>query len=94
MTILDEIMQFKLQEVADRKSIYPVKLLEQSIFFDSPKVSFRDYLKRPDKLGIIAEFKRKSPSKGEINGNALVEKITIGYMKSGAYALSPPKHFH
>ena len=88
MTILDEIMQFKKQEVADRKSIYPVKLLEQSIFFDSPKVSFKEYLKRPDKLGIIAEFKRKSPSKGEINGNALVEKVTIGYMKSGASALS------
>ena len=88
MTILDEIMQFKAKEVEERKALYPVKLLEQSIYFDSPKVSFKEYLKRPDRLGIIAEFKRKSPSKGEINGNALVERVTMGYMKSGASALS------
>lgn len=88
MTILDEIMDFKSQEVEKNKELFPIKLLEQSIYFDSPTVSLKEYLKREDRLGIIAEFKRKSPSKGNINQTASVEDVTIGYMKSGASALS------
>jgi indole-3-glycerol phosphate synthase len=42
----------------------------------------------PEKSGIIAEFKRKSPSKGMINGSASVEQVSIGYMQAGASALS------
>jgi len=45
-------------------------------------------LTRPDKLGVIAEFKRKSPSKPSINLYAEVEKVSIGYMQAGASALS------
>jgi len=88
MNILDEIIAHKRQEVADRKSLYPVKLLEQSIFFSSPTVSLKKYIQREDKTGIIAEFKRKSPSKGVIHANASVERTTIGYMQAGASALS------
>jgi indole-3-glycerol phosphate synthase len=88
MNILDQIIEHKRKEVADRKSLYPVKLLEQSIFFASPAVSLKKYVTRPDKTGIIAEFKRKSPSKGVINAHAAVERTTIGYMQAGASALS------
>jgi indole-3-glycerol phosphate synthase len=88
MTILDQIIAHKQQEVAERKSLYPVKLLEKSIYFDSPPVSLRKYLLRPDKTGIIAEFKRKSPSKGMINPYVSVERTSIGYMQAGASALS------
>ncbi|MBT1703256.1 indole-3-glycerol phosphate synthase TrpC [Chryseosolibacter indicus] len=88
MNILDQIIQHKRNEVNDRKSLYPMKLLEQSIFFSSPTVSLKKYVQREDKTGIIAEFKRKSPSKGVINAHASVERTTIGYMQAGASALS------
>jgi indole-3-glycerol phosphate synthase len=88
MNILDKIIEHKHKEVADRKSLYPVKLLEQSIFFPSPTVSLKKYVQRKDKSGIIAEIKRKSPSKGVINANVSVERTSIGYMQAGASALS------
>ncbi|MDN3670255.1 indole-3-glycerol phosphate synthase TrpC [Echinicola jeungdonensis] len=88
MNILDKIIAHKKEEVAERKSLVPVKLLEKSIFYENRVVSMKKYVTRPDKTGIIAEFKRKSPSKGLINGTASVEKTSIGYMQAGASALS------
>jgi indole-3-glycerol phosphate synthase len=88
MNILDQIIAHKHKEVSEARDLYPVKLLEQSIFFTSPTVSLRKYVQREDKTGIIAEFKRKSPSKGVINAYAAVERTTIGYMQAGASALS------
>ena len=88
MNVLDKIIAQKEKEVAERKSLYPIKLLERSTFYESPIVSFKKYLLREDKVGIIAEFKRKSPSKGIINKYADVERTSIGYMQAGASALS------
>jgi indole-3-glycerol phosphate synthase len=88
MNILDKIIEQKHKEVAERKSLYPVKLLEQSIFFSSPTVSLKKYVQRRDKSGIIAEIKRKSPSKGIINASVSIERTSIGYMQAGASALS------
>lgn len=88
MNILDQIIAHKQKEVSEAKSLYPVKLLEQSIFFSSPTVSLKKYVRREDKTGIIAEFKRRSPSKGVINAHASLERTTIGYMQAGASALS------
>ncbi|HEY9048576.1 MAG TPA: indole-3-glycerol phosphate synthase TrpC [Ohtaekwangia sp.] len=88
MNILDEIIAYKRKEVEERKSLYPVKLLENSIYFSTLPVSMKKYIRREDKTGIIAEFKRKSPSKGIINAHAPVERTSIGYMQAGASALS------
>lgn len=88
MTILDKIIAHKQKEVSDRIELYPTKLLEKTIFFDTPVVSLKKYLGRQDKSGIIAEFKKQSPSKGPINLYAAVEKVSIGYMQAGASALS------
>lgn len=88
MDILEKIIAHKLKEVADRKSLFPEKLLEQSLYFEGQSISLKKYLLREDMSGIIAEFKRKSPSKGMINAHAKVEKTTIGYMQAGASALS------
>ncbi|UZD22461.1 indole-3-glycerol phosphate synthase TrpC [Algoriphagus halophytocola] len=88
MNILDKIIAQKHEEVAEKSSLVPVKLLEQSIYFESKVVSMKEYVTDPEKSGIISEFKRKSPSKGLINGAASVEKVSIGYMQAGASALS------
>ena len=88
MNILDQILGHKRKEVDERKGLYPVKLLEQSIYFTTPAVSLKKYVLRDDKSGIIAEIKRKSPSKGIINPHISVERTSIGYMQAGASALS------
>jgi indole-3-glycerol phosphate synthase len=88
MNILDEIIRHKYKEVAERKSLYPFRLLEKSDHFSLPVVSLSKYVQNPDKTGIIAEIKRKSPSKGIINANVSVERISIGYVQAGASALS------
>lgn len=88
MNILEKIVAHKRTEVAQSKSLYPVSLLEKSIYFETPCVSMRKYLLRDDLFGIIAEIKRKSPSQGDINPYISVEKISIGYMQAGASALS------
>ncbi|MBN2615565.1 MAG: indole-3-glycerol phosphate synthase TrpC [Bacteroidales bacterium] len=88
MGILEEIIAYKRKETEDRKKLYPSELLKKSVYHASPCVSLKQYILRPDKLGVIAEFKRKSPSKGMINQYAEVEKISIGYMQAGASALS------
>jgi indole-3-glycerol phosphate synthase len=88
MNILDEIIEHKRKEVEERKSLYPTKLLEKSIYFSSPTVSLRKYIQRPDLSGVIAEIKRKSPSKGILNKNVSIERTSIGYMQAGASALS------
>ncbi len=94
MTILDEIIAYKRKEVAERAETHPIKLLEKSIYFPSKCVSLKHYIQREDKSGIIAEFKRKSPSKGMINEFAAIEKISIGYMQAGASALSVLTDIH
>lgn len=88
MNILDEIIEHKKKEVEERKSLYPVKLLEKTIYFNSPTVSLKKYIQRPDKSGVIAEIKRKSPSKGILNRSVSIERTSIGYMQAGASALS------
>jgi len=88
MNILDQIVADKREEVAQKKSLYPTKLLERSTYFVGRPVSLKKYIRREDKIGIIAEFKRQSPSKGVINASAKVEKTTIGYMQAGASGLS------
>lgn len=88
MDILSQIIAHKKEEAAKRKDLYPVKLLEQSIYFDTPVVSIKRYVVRKDKSGIIAEIKRQSPSQGVINPHVSIERTSIGYMQAGASALS------
>lgn len=88
MTILDQIIRYKKTEVKERQASCPIKLLEQSIYFNSDSISLKESILRPDKSGIIAEFKRKSPSKGVINDFSDIQKVTTGYEQAGASALS------
>ncbi|WDF55075.1 indole-3-glycerol phosphate synthase TrpC [Mucilaginibacter sp. KACC 22063] len=88
MTILDKIVEHKATEVAAAKALKTVAQLEQSEFFNRNTYSLKQFLLDPARTGIIAEFKRKSPSKGIINDRSSVEDVTTGYNTAGASALS------
>lgn len=88
MNILDQIVAFKKKEVEGRKNLTSINQLEKSIYFNQPNISFKKNLLDPEKTGIIAEFKRKSPSKGIINANVTAEEVTQGYETAGASAVS------
>jgi indole-3-glycerol phosphate synthase len=88
MNILDKIIEHKHTEVAERKKQTPVSELEQQAFFNRPVLSLAQFLLDDTKTGIIAEFKRKSPSKGIINGAADVVEVTSAYARFGASGLS------
>jgi indole-3-glycerol phosphate synthase len=87
MNILDQIIQSKHKEVNQRKEQFPIKQLEKAEFFERKTIALKNRL-RQSKTGIIAEFKRKSPSRGNINAEAQVAEITQGYASSGATAVS------
>lgn len=88
MNILDQIVLNKKAEVAAAKSKVSVSQLEAAKFFKRDTYSFREFLLAPDRTGIIAEFKRKSPSKGIINDKVSVKEVTNAYAAAGASALS------
>ncbi|NLF25674.1 MAG: indole-3-glycerol phosphate synthase TrpC [Deltaproteobacteria bacterium] len=88
MSVLEKIIAVKRREVAEAKELFPIKWLEKSIYYETPCVSLKQYLRRQDRVGVIAEIKRRSPSRGDINQNISVERLSIGYMQAGASALS------
>lgn len=88
MNILDRIIATKRVEVEQRKQEKPWQLMEDSPLFMRPRLSLRQSILDPLKTGIIAEFKRKSPSKGIINDKADVRAVTGTYTDAGASGLS------
>ncbi len=87
MTILDKIIADKRKEVALKKSVIPVSQLEASVFFERQVASLSTNLKNGTR-GIIAEHKRRSPSKSIINNGFSVEEVIKGYEKAGAMGIS------
>ncbi|WP_259066191.1 indole-3-glycerol phosphate synthase TrpC [Mucilaginibacter sp. X4EP1] len=87
-SILDKIVINKKKEVRYAKSRTSYTKLEESDFFHRDCYSFKDFLLDPARTGIIAEFKRKSPSKGIINDKVSVKAVTNAYADAGASALS------
>lgn len=88
MTILDNIVAKKTNEVKERKAISPVHILEKSLLFQRKPLSLKHFLLQEDLFGIIAEFKRKSPSKGVMNEHLVSGKVCLEYIKAGASAVS------
>lgn len=87
MTILDKIVKDKREEVALRKSIIPITQLEQSVLFDRKTISLANNLRHSDS-GIIAEHKRRSPSKSVINQSLNVQDVAKGYENAGVCGMS------
>ena len=88
MNILDKIIEQKRTGIEKRKFDKSIKDLENGPFYKNETLSFKEFLLRNDKTGIIAEFKKRSPSKGIINNTSTVEDVTSAYAKYGASAIS------
>ena len=88
MDILQKIIETKRREVSNLKKAISEDSLRKSPFFGRTCLSLKNALLREEASGIIAEFKQKSPSKGEINYGVIVEKVTRGYAEAGATGLS------
>ena len=87
MNILDKIIFDKRNEVALKKSIIPISQLENSALFGCRTISLSKIL-RNSNSGIIAEHKRRSPSKSEINYSFSVEEVVKGYQNAGVCGIS------
>ncbi|AEE19956.1 indole-3-glycerol phosphate synthase TrpC [Dokdonia sp. 4H-3-7-5] len=86
MTILDKITADKIKEVALRKSLIPVSQLEQSVLFERDIISLATAVRNGS--GIIAEHKRRSPSKSVINNSLNVQDVARGYEQAGVSGMS------
>ncbi|MGB3105470.1 indole-3-glycerol phosphate synthase TrpC [Sphingobacterium siyangense] len=88
MTILDKIIERKKIEVEKAKALVPLEELLNYPYFSVACLSLRESILDPEKTGIIAEYKRASPSKGDINSTSAVEDVVKAYEEAGASAVS------
>ncbi len=87
MNILDKIIADKRKEVALKSSLIPANQWEKSVLFTRECHSISKRLRASDS-GIIAEHKRRSPSKQTINQNTNVAQVAKGYEQAGACGMS------
>ncbi len=86
--ILEEVVEKRKATVKELISIVPMKAWEMMPMYSRKCLSLKKYLLDEELTGIIAEFKRASPSKGIINDKALVSDVLLGYQLHGASAVS------
>jgi len=87
MNILDTIIADKKREVKLKKSVIATSQLENTALFGSRTFSLSKLL-RHSPSGIIAEHKRRSPSKSVISHNFSVEEVVLGYQNAGVSGIS------
>jgi indole-3-glycerol phosphate synthase len=87
MTILDQIIASKKREVALKKTVISILQLENSSLFNSKTNSLSKSISNSP-FGIIAEHKRRSPSKETINHSLSVEEVVKGYENANASGIS------
>jgi indole-3-glycerol phosphate synthase len=86
--ILKEIVAKRRQTVKQLKQVVPMGAWEMMPLFSKECISLKENLLNKKSTGIIAEFKRASPSKGVINDKANIFETIYGYEKNGAAAVS------
>ena len=87
MSILDKIVADKRIEVAHRKKLFSTTYWESSPLFDRATNSLAERLSQ-SASGIIAEHKRRSPSKQNINSTLTVSEVAQGYENAGVCGMS------
>ena len=95
MNILDKIVNNTKSEIQEKKKNFSIKNLESSPLFKMPTISLVNCLLNSNS-GIIAEHKRRSPSKKNINNNVDLVKVVKGYQDAkvcGVSVLTDKKYF-
>ncbi|MTB51349.1 indole-3-glycerol phosphate synthase TrpC [Lewinella sp. W8] len=87
-TILDRIVAHKKLEVERRRERFPITMLRDSVGYGWARRSLSASISNSKDFGIIAEFKRKSPSQQDINLGADPAQVTAGYARAGAAGIS------
>jgi indole-3-glycerol phosphate synthase len=87
-SILDDIVARKRKEVEACRERVPTRALEGRLAVAPPVRDFFAAVAAPGEVRLIAEFKRQSPSAGEIRPGAAVEDVVRSYAAAGAAALS------
>jgi len=86
MNILDKIVLDKKREINSKRNLFPIDFLKKSPLFLRKSNSLSQSIKTGS--GIIAEFKRRSPSKQVINHQSSVIDVVKGYEKAGVSGIS------
>lgn len=86
--ILAEIVTRKRREVAVARESVPLAVLEAAVASAPPVRNFFAAVAAPPPVRLIAEFKRRSPSAGEIRPGSTVADVAAAYAAGGAAALS------
>ncbi len=88
MIALEEIVAYKKLELAQAKQARPIASLEKEIKSRPPVRDFRRAISGKEKLHLIAEIKRASPSAGTMRPNLDAVAMAKTYAQAGAHALS------
>lgn len=89
MNILETIIAEKKKLLAEKKDMMDVDFLKfLTSDFDRKCYSLKEALTQYGSFGIIAEFKRRSPSKGWLNENIHVSEVIPFYESNGASGIS------
>ncbi len=86
--ILDRIVEHKKLEIERRRSQHPLSRLKDTDGYHRERRSLCKAIENSEHFGIIAEFKRKSPSQQDINLHADAAAVARGYAEAGAAAIS------
>ncbi len=88
MDILSEIIAAKRKRISEAKERLPLDQLRERIGDLDGRANFAQALNSTATVNVIAEFKRRSPSKGVINAQARPAELASVYEAAGAAALS------
>jgi indole-3-glycerol phosphate synthase len=87
MGLIEELVEAARAGVARRSAEVPLEELERRLAERPEQRPFGEALTRPG-LSVVAEFKRRSPSAGDIRAGATPAEIARAYEEGGAAALS------
>ena len=86
---LEKILSKQLSRIDKLKNVYPIDFLKEKIKSYNNSINFKEKLiKEKNKVSVIAEMKKASPSAGTIIENYKPIEIAENYFNNGASCLS------